>query len=171
MDSDSTDTVHWVDVPDGGRIGIFPHPDGGTALGSSLEALRGEGVDVLVSALEPDESLMLGLGEEAAVAQRAGLEFHALPIPDWGVPRHPRPVIELAETLAGHVSGGRSVAIHCRAGIGRSAVLAATALVRLGWEPTIAFERLSKARGLVVPATPEQRAWVETHGRPDPHGG
>ena len=153
--------VHWVEMPEPGRLGILPHPWGGKELAKEIGQLRQSGVDVLVSALEPDETLELGLGREADFCEGASMAFHALPIPDWGVPRHPKPVIDLARTLRADIEDGRAVAIHCRAGIGRSALLAATVLVARGWEPGLAFSRLSEARGLVVPATPEQREWVE----------
>ena len=155
------DIVHWVDMPEPGRIGIFPHPDGGANLRRSIEELRDSGVDVVVSALESDETLMLGLAEEGAACEEAGMVFHALPMPDWGVPRHPKPVITLAHKLGADLAEGRSVGIHCRAGIGRSALLAATVLTLLGWDTGVAFAKLSEARGLLVPATPEQTAWVQ----------
>lgn len=154
--------VHWVDMPEPGRLGILPHPDGGEDIHRSIEELRGSGVDVLVSALESDEALLLGLGDEGEACEAASVVFHALPIPDWGIPRHPKPVIDLARKLGADLAEGRSVAIHCRAGIGRSALLAATVLTLLGWEPGLAFSKLGKARGLLVPATPEQRLWVES---------
>jgi len=56
---------------------------------------------------------------------------------------------------------GKSVTIHCRQSVGRSALLAATLLVEAGINPDEAFRRIEAARGCPVPDTPEQRAWVE----------
>ncbi len=50
--------------------------------------------------------------------------------------------------------------IHCRAGIGRSGMLAACVLVKAGLDPEAALQRVSEARGCPVPDTEEQRAWV-----------
>ncbi|MDP2708210.1 MAG: hypothetical protein Q8O70_12020, partial [Burkholderiales bacterium] len=55
---------------------------------------------------------------------------------------------------------GKNLAIHCRQGIGRSALLAACLLIMTGVDPDTAFQRLSAARGCAVPETAEQREWV-----------
>jgi protein-tyrosine phosphatase len=67
---------------------------------------------------------------------------------------------DLTRLLASQMRDGGTVAIHCRAGIGRSSVIAACTLVRLGAHPDRAFEAIAKARGVEVPDTPEQREWV-----------
>jgi protein-tyrosine phosphatase len=66
----------------------------------------------------------------------------------------------LAQSLARQLSEGRAVAIHCRAGIGRSAVIAACVLVCSGLEPDEAVALIEKARGLGVPDTEAQREWI-----------
>ncbi|MGH7887499.1 MAG: protein-tyrosine phosphatase family protein [Candidatus Binatia bacterium] len=55
---------------------------------------------------------------------------------------------------------GKSVAIHCRQGIGRSALIAACLLVVSGITPETAFARIGASRGYAVPETSEQRQWV-----------
>ena len=52
-------------------------------------------------------------------------------------------------------------AIHCRASIGRSSLLLAALLTAEGLTPDDAFRRLTVARGLRVPDTPDQVRWVE----------
>jgi protein-tyrosine phosphatase len=52
------------------------------------------------------------------------------------------------------------VAIHCRGGIGRSSLMAAAVLVQLGAAPEQAWDTVSVARGMPVPETEEQRAWL-----------
>jgi protein-tyrosine phosphatase len=52
------------------------------------------------------------------------------------------------------------VAIHCRAGIGRSTTLAACVLILLGVEGDVALDMIAAARGLEVPETEAQRQWV-----------
>jgi hypothetical protein len=51
------------------------------------------------------------------------------------------------------------VGLHCRAGIGRSGLMAAGLLMFLGEQETVAWDRVSKARGLSLPDTQEQRFW------------
>jgi protein-tyrosine phosphatase len=55
---------------------------------------------------------------------------------------------------------GAAVAVHCRAGIGRSGLVAAGLLVAQGRSPAEAFTAVSNARGVRVPDTPDQEAWL-----------
>ena len=55
---------------------------------------------------------------------------------------------------------GKSVGAHCRAGIGRSSLMIAALLCSQGLSSQEAFQRLSTARGLSVPDTPEQMEWI-----------
>ena len=52
------------------------------------------------------------------------------------------------------------MAVHCFAGVGRSAVIAAATLLLAGIGPSEALELISAARGYDVPDTSEQRAWI-----------
>jgi protein-tyrosine phosphatase len=56
---------------------------------------------------------------------------------------------------------GKTVAVHCRQGIGRSAVIAASLLVAAGYDPQRALEVVSAAQDIRVPETREQQHWVE----------
>jgi protein-tyrosine phosphatase len=62
--------------------------------------------------------------------------------------------------LANLLRGGQSVVIHCRQGVGRSALIAACVLVLNGVSVDKAFELIENARGCSVPDTEEQREWV-----------
>lgn len=116
---------------------------------------------MVVSLLEPAEAHELGLGEEAALCRAAGLDFVSFPIADRGLPGSMTATLALVDHLAGHLAGGGSVGIHCRASIGRSGLLAACLLVRQGETAGKAFARISQARGLQCPDTAAQIAWVE----------
>jgi len=88
------------------------------------------------------------------------MEFVSFPVPDREVPSSRPEASALAHLLVSRVSQGKTAAVHCRAGIGRSSVIAACALVCLGTSPDCAFEMIARARGVEVPDTEEQRAWV-----------
>ena len=62
--------------------------------------------------------------------------------------------------LAGLVADGKTVAVHCRQGIGRSAVIAAGVLIALGADAESAVRAVADARGCPVPETPDQRRWI-----------
>jgi protein-tyrosine phosphatase len=62
--------------------------------------------------------------------------------------------------LANLLKEGRGVVVHCRQGVGRSALIAACVLVLSGVSVNKAFELIENARGCSVPDTEEQRKWV-----------
>ena len=121
---------------------------------------REEGIDIVVSLLEPEEVIELGLPGEADLCREQGIEFISFPIPDRGVPAALRETVALAQTVAMKVGEGKAVAVHCRAGIGRSSLIAACALVCSGLDWEAALDMIGKARGVTVPDTEAQRDWV-----------
>ncbi|MEQ9209713.1 MAG: hypothetical protein RLN96_07720, partial [Pseudomonadales bacterium] len=58
------------------------------------------------------------------------------------------------------------VVLHCWAGIGRSGLLAATILVRMGHDSETVFDLVSKARGESIPETQEQEHWFNNEALP-----
>ena len=152
--------IYWVPGPWSGRLGIVPRPRGGDWLADEVRSWRDAGIDVVTSLLTPEEVAELGLREEERWSREEGLEFQAFPIPDRGVPESRRKMAELVSTLEGALEAGKRVAVHCRQGIGRSALLAASLLVSTGDKPDHAFRTIGKARGTVVPETAAQRQWV-----------
>jgi protein-tyrosine phosphatase len=77
------------------------------------------------------------------------------------VPNSSKAALELLQALAKNLTEGKHVAVHCRMGIGRSALVAAGLLVITGYLPSEAFELIEQARGRPVPDTEAQRQWVE----------
>ena len=57
-------------------------------------------------------------------------------------------VEQLAALVADEVSAGRKVLVRCQAGLNRSALVAALAMVRLGWEPSEAIAEIRERRDL-----------------------
>jgi protein-tyrosine phosphatase len=153
--------VHWIETSRAGRLAIMPRPRAGDWLDDEIAGWRSEGIDIVVSLLEADEVAELGLEREPATCQHNGIEFISYPIPDRGVPASIAETVDLAQSVALGVAQGKATAVHCRAGIGRSALVAACILVCSGFDAVTAFEAIGKARGTGVPDTDGQRAWVE----------
>lgn len=149
------------DLP--GTLSTMPAPAGGVELTDSVADLAEDGVDVVVSLLPPHQAAALELEDEESAATRAGLTFRSFPIADFGVPER-APAEEFLRTLSQDLDQGEHVAVHCWAGVGRSSLIAAALLVRRGTAPDAAWARIAEARGVPVPETDEQRAWVSPPG-------
>jgi len=141
-------------------LGILLRPRGGDWLADEVRSWRAAGLDVVTSLLAPEEVAELELQEEEARSREEGIEYHAFPIADYGVPRSQRDLAELVSRLEAALEAGKNVGVHCRQGIGRSSLLVASVLVSAGADPDEAFRRIEKARGRPVPDTIEQREWV-----------
>lgn len=152
--------IYWVSGPWPGRLGVVPRPRGGDWLAEEVRSWRASGLDVVASLLTPEEAAELELQDEEACAREEGVELVSFPIPDYSVPRSRKDMAELVRRLERALASGKSVAVHCRQGIGRSSLVIASLLVAAGEDPDEAFRRIEKARGRPVPDTAEQRKWV-----------
>jgi protein-tyrosine phosphatase len=157
--------IFWVDLPRPGRLAIVARPRGGDWLEDDVGTLCAEGFSTIVSLIEKAEMEELDLAAFPEHCRSRGIDFHHLPIPDRGVPPSLPRAIEIARAVAQKLAGGGSIGIHCRAGIGRSGLFASAVLVMSGWRPAAAIAAVSAARGLEVPETQDQRAWVERLSR------
>ncbi|HVJ62684.1 MAG TPA: hypothetical protein VM555_08220 [Tahibacter sp.] len=157
--------VYWVREIAPLRLAIAPRPRTAESLAEELENWRHDGVDIVVSLLEPHEARDLDLADEERCCVAHGLRYVAFPIADRGLPARREAVLELADALVADLRDGRGVAVHCRAGIGRSGLIAACVLTRLGHTPAAAFAMLARARGILVPDTDAQSQWVAAFHR------
>ena len=156
-----TPDLFWIPTATPGRLAIAGRPRGGDWLPDEVAGWRRAGIDVVVSMLTPDEETELGLTEEKNSCEAAGIEFVALPVPDREVPATDDGFTEAVADVAEATRGGATVAVHCRQGIGRSAVFAVAVLKTLGWSTDAAVRAVSAARGRSVPETREQLAWLQ----------
>jgi predicted protein tyrosine phosphatase len=152
--------VFWIDAPNAGRLAIMPRPRAGDWLEDEIASWKDAGIDTVISLLESAEIAELGLGQEAALCAAQGIELVTFPIPDRGVPASRGDTIDLVTVACARLAAGKAVAVHCRAGIGRSALVAACALTRCGYDAPDAFMMIAASRGVAVPDTDAQRNWV-----------
>jgi protein-tyrosine phosphatase len=157
--------LYWIEGPWRGRLAIMPRPRGGDWLEDEIQAWRRSGVEVLVSLLTREEQSDLNLSEEESLCRANGLEFVSFPIVDRSVPSSVEAFSSQAATLAERLAEGKNVAVHCRQGIGRAALVAICVLIWSGLEPAAAIERVGVARGCAVPETAEQRLWITDFAR------
>ncbi len=155
--------VYWIDGPWPGRLGISARPRGGDWLIDEIDHWHSSGVDIVVSLLTPSEVEQLDLQNEGPVCRRSSVVFISFPIEDRLVPSSDADAIQLIEKLDAELFGGKNIVIHCRQGVGRSGLIAASVLIERGVSVPKAMERVGSARGAQVPETPEQLAWIESH--------
>ncbi|MCC6149691.1 MAG: dual specificity protein phosphatase family protein [Planctomycetes bacterium] len=141
----------WLDGIAPLRVAVTPCPRP-----EQFGELRAAGVDVLVSMLEAQEQLWLGVHDAAVHCAAHGIEFVNVPVRDRSVPDSADHVSPHAQKLAAKLREGKGVLFHCFAGIGRSPLMAACTLAILGHDVHSSFARISAARRIEVPDTQEQ---------------
>jgi hypothetical protein len=118
---------------------------------------------VLVTLVEDDELDRLGATRLPAWAERRRMEVLRLAIPDAGVPSVDA-AHRLVTGIVDALRRGRSVCIHCAAGLGRSGTVAACVLAALGREVVQAVRAVRAARPGAI-ENPRQFAFVSTFAR------
>jgi protein-tyrosine phosphatase len=157
--------LYWIDLPTQGRLAIMARPRANDWLEDQIKSWRDEGVGTVVSLLEAEEVVDLDLGAEEGLCRAQGMDFIKFPIPDRGLPASRNEAAAICRVLADRLAAGDAVAIHCRAGIGRSSLMAACTLFVAGFDPTLVLDAITSARGLTVPDTDAQRDWVLQFGQ------
>jgi protein-tyrosine phosphatase len=152
--------LFWIPGPWRGRFAVATRPRGGDWLEDEARGWRRAGLDTVISLLETDEAGELGLDHEGDVAAANSIGFVSFPIPDRGVPASTQEALSLMSTVNAALHAGKSVAVHCRQGVGRSGLIAAGVLVAAGASVEKAIDAVSSARGEPVPETPEQLQWL-----------
>ncbi|MCL6609414.1 MAG: hypothetical protein K6T74_15115 [Geminicoccaceae bacterium] len=131
-----------------GFLLVLPCPAG--PLPAHAAQLAGVGVAALVTLVPSAEAAALGLdlpALERACADR-GIRWAHAPLVDFGVPdaAFERVWERLGAELGALLGEARGVALHCRAGLGRSGTIAARLLIELVLDPAEALARVRAAR-------------------------
>ena len=156
-----TPSIYWVREIEPLRFGIMARPRSADWLEDEILGWKSVGLAKVVSLLEPSEVGELGLEAEASLCAAHSINFEVFPIADRGTPNHPTAFLSVAAELASNVRSGSAVAVHCRAGIGRSGLLGACVLSYLGVARDETFAMLTRARGVTVPDTASQVEWLK----------
>ncbi len=154
------DSVFWIEGKPPVPLAIVLCPCGGKILKDELREIARSGVQVLVSLLEPEEADWLGLGEEGALAEKAGMQFLSYPIQDVSVPASMVDFRKFVLELADRLRAGERIGMHCRGSIGRSPLTAACTLIHLDWNAQDALAAIQEARGVDIPDTKDQLRWI-----------
>ena len=117
------------------------------------------GISKIVSLLEHNEASDLGLSNEGGICKEFGIGFVQYPIKDFSLPTEDG-FRELVHSTCVALKNGANVAVHCRAGIGRSGMLSSCILIQLAVPADKAVSLVSEARQASIPDTPEQRQFI-----------
>ena len=152
-------TTYKVTDIGSGILSVMAKPVSGEWIDDEFSGLKRLGIDKVVSLLERFEEIEVGLGSEEELCLKHGLEFASFPIPDRELP-NTKLAEHFLDSLLSEIRMGKHIVIHCRAGIGRTGIIAGGVLVKSGISAKEAFALISSARGVQVPDTEEQEAWL-----------
>lgn len=150
--------IYEVSAVGKGCLYVMPRPDS-KSLRENVEYFRNMGVDVVVSHLEAAEEKDLELSEEREIMNEFGIEFISYPIPDRSLP-DTKEFKVFVNNIYKKLVSGESVAIHCRAGIGRTGVTSSCLLINDGYENNTAIDMVASARGTYIPDTEAQYDFI-----------
>ena len=154
--------IYWLhNFENSSRLGIMARPRGNEWLEEDIFSLRKQGVQIIVSLLDRNEIYELGLEKEPELCLKNGIEYMNFPIADRNVPKSYPEFHNFIGQLKEKLSAGRHMAIHCRMGIGRSTIIAGCLLIKPGYKTDDIIAHISKIRGMRVPDTDEQIAWLK----------
>ena len=163
---------HWIEP---GRVLAGEHPSvgGERATRKRIARLVDAGIDCFFDLTEPGE---LDSYEPLLAAAARGREISYLrrPLPDHGLPNSDAVMREILETLEGALQEGRTIYLHCRAGIGRTNLVAGCWMAGRHGAGATALEELNRRwrnngrsrTWPVVPETPAQEQFVRSWPRP-----
>jgi protein-tyrosine phosphatase len=121
------------------------------------------GVSLLVTLLEEHELRLLRIPTLLARAAAHGLDTAWFPFEDGGVPADEPGLWALVGRILDAVRAGRTVVVHCRGGLGRTGLVAASCLIELGRAPAEAICTVRAARTGAI--EPMQEAWLLRRSR------
>jgi len=151
-------TIFKVTDINQGALFVMPKPSSEDLSGDVAE-FSALGVTAVLSLLQSNEQVEIGLSAEQSTCEQQGLEFLSYSIKDRGYPDQ-QELKQFLTPLIKQVEKGTQVAIHCKGGIGRTGIVSCCLLIEHGYSAQQAIELVSKARGRSVPDTDEQKAFV-----------
>jgi protein-tyrosine phosphatase len=125
-----------------------------------LAELRRVGVSRLVLLVTDEELDRWGDHDVVEQAAALDIEVERFPMADGGTPASPAVMDEIVERIRSARARGRSVAVACMGGVGRTGTVAACALVFAGADATSAVDRVRRVRHPEAVETPRQLRFV-----------
>ncbi len=138
----------------GGTLALSPLP-----VGQAVQSLLDWQPDLVVSMTSQEEMDRLGAGDLGAVLRAAGVDWHHVPVIDYGTPAS-SDISAIEDAALDVLRAGGKVLTHCRGGCGRSGMMALRLMIAAGEEADAALTRLRALRPCAV-ETEAQFAWAK----------
>ncbi|WP_438996952.1 phosphatase domain-containing protein [Candidatus Puniceispirillum sp.] len=137
-----------------------------------VEQLASAGAGLVLTLLEADDRVRLGVSALDRIISDAGLAHASFPIRDHGIPNEAHSVTlgQLLDDLETRIRNGQSIAIHCQAGLGRTGMMAGLLLGRFGIEAAAAITAIRQTRpGSIETQAQEDfvREWGKAYNSPN----
>lgn len=129
--------AYWV-LPGRLLAGEHPAAAGAASLRERLKNLVAEGINCFIDLTEAGEFISYARGLPSGVA------YFRQSIRDHGLPEGEARMREILDCLAAALRDGRNVYLHCRAGVGRTGMVAGCWLVEQGRSGDEALEELNR---------------------------
>jgi ADP-ribosyl-[dinitrogen reductase] hydrolase len=115
---------------------------------TDIETLAAAGAGVILTLLEADDRVRLGVTALDEIIAKAGLEGASFPIRDHDIPHSDQSAAlgQLLDDLEARIRTGQNIAIHCQAGLGRTGMMAAILLGRFGIDTAAAITAIRQVR-------------------------
>lgn len=156
-----------VDLPAGvaGALWLHAMPGRFEPLAEFEAAAHAAGLGVIACLVPPQELAALSPAYAAAVREaRLPFEWRSLPMHNFGLADDAADFRRAVERLAADLRDGRSVLLHCAAGIGRTGTTAACVLRCLGMDTAAALQAVRRAGS--NPETAVQSGLIEAFAAP-----
>lgn len=113
-----------------------------------IEQLAAAGAGLVLTLLEADDRVRLGVRALDRIISDAGLAYASFPIRDHGIPHDAQSatLVQLLDDLETRIRSGQSIAIHCQAGLGRTGMMAGLLLGRFGIDAAAAITAIRQTR-------------------------
>ncbi len=138
---------------------VMPRPQG-EKIYTEIAEMKTLNIDTVLCLLQDFELPKANLEKAAKVYQEKGIDYLRLPIRDERCPPDFLAAKAMIETLYDKILSGKTIAIHCYGGIGRSGTIAVGVLLHWGYEVLEAVNLVSESRGMEVAKAQEQRQWL-----------
>lgn len=96
--------------------------------------------------LQPHEIYRFNLTNYLELCEKSGINLILFPIKDEMIPENKEKFNEIIEILLSEITAGKNILIHCKHGKGRTGLMAAAILIKMGYSKDEALEILKKSK-------------------------